>query len=142
MGMNKKMFTLWKSGGARWVSADKRILQVDFGVLRLTAVYSPAGTYKNKQAVTAFYETLDAVMGTGRAHFQVICGDWNARIPRDEELYGGECSESFGMTCGLRQGCVLSPLLFSLYINSLVEKLKAAGVGVECRERLVTALLH
>ena len=38
-------------------------------------------------------------------------------------------SESFGMMCGLRQGCVLSPLLFSLYINSLVEKLKAAGLG-------------
>ena len=103
MGMNKKMFMLWKSGGARWVSADKRILQVDFGVLRLTAVYSPTGTYKNKQAVTAFYETLDVVMGTGRAHFQVICGDWNAWIPRDEELYGGEedrevvhCTGRFG----------------------------------------------
>ena len=51
-------------------------------------------------------------------------------------------TESFGMTCGLRQGCVLSPLLFFLYINSLVEKLKAAGVGMECRERLVTALLY
>ena len=51
-------------------------------------------------------------------------------------------SESFGMTCGLQQGCVLSPLLFSLYINSLVEKLKAAGVGVECRGQLVTALLY
>ena len=51
-------------------------------------------------------------------------------------------SEPFGMTCSLRQGCVLSPLLFSLYINSLVEKLKAAGVGVECRGRLVSALLY
>lgn len=47
-------------------------------------------------------------------------------------------SESFGMSCGLRQGCVLSPLLFSLYVNSLVEKLKVAGVGMECRGRLVT----
>ena len=44
--------------------------------------------------------------------------------------------------CGLRQSCVLLPLLFSLYINSLVEKLKAAGVGVECRRWLVTALLY
>ena len=49
-------------------------------------------------------------------------------------------SESFGMTCGLRQGCVLSPLLFSLYINSLMEMLKSAGAGVECRGRVVTAL--
>ena len=46
------------------------------------------------------------------------------------------------MTCVLRQGCVLSPLLFSFYINLLVEKLKGAGVGVECRGQLVTALLY
>ena len=30
----------------------------------------------------------------------------------------------------------------SIYINSLVEKLKAAGAGVECRGRLITALLY
>ena len=42
---------------------------------------------------------------------------------------------------GLRQGCVLSPV-FSLYVNSLVEKLRGAKVGVECRGRMVTALLH
>ena len=59
-----------------------------------------------------------------------------------EVKVGEVLSEPFGMTCGLRQGCVLSPMLFSLYINSLVEKLKAAGVGVECRGRLITALLY
>ena len=49
-----------------------------------------------------------------------------------EVKVGEVLSKPFGITCGLRQGCVFSPLLF-LYINSLVEKLKAAGVGVECR---------
>ena len=51
-------------------------------------------------------------------------------------------SESFTVSRGLRQGCILSPLLFSLYINSLVEKLRGAGVGVECGGQKVAALLY
>ena len=54
----------------------------------------------------------------------------------------GVLSDSFAVTRGLRQGYILSPLLFSLYINSLVEKLRGVGVGVECRGRIVTALLY
>ena len=51
-------------------------------------------------------------------------------------------SEPFKVTCGLRQGCILSPLLFSLYINSLITKLKEAGVGVKCRGQLISVLLY
>ena len=51
-------------------------------------------------------------------------------------------TDSFTVSRGLRQGCVLSLLLFSLYVNSLVEKLRGAGVGVECRGQMVTTLLH
>ena len=44
-------------------------------------------------------------------------------------------SESFNVMKGLRQKCVLLPVLFSLYINSLVEKLRGAGgLNVEARE--------
>ena len=42
---------------------------------------------------------------------------------------------------GLRQGCVLSLLLFSLYINGVVEKLREAKVGVRCGEEQVPVLL-
>ena len=42
----------------------------------------------------------------------------------------------------LRQGCVLSPVLFSLYINSVMSKLKTAEVGVKCRDQLIPALLY
>ena len=35
-----------------------------------------------------------------------------------------EYSEPFLVRNGLRQGCILSPLMFSLYINSLTDKMK------------------
>ena len=59
-----------------------------------------------------------------------------------EVKVGEEFSEQFGVTNGLRQGCVLSPLLFALYINSLINELKIAGVGIECRGQRVAALLY
>ena len=59
-----------------------------------------------------------------------------------EVKVGEMMSDSFTASRGLRQGCVLSPLLFSLYVNSLVEKLRGAGVGVECRGQMVTTLLY
>ena len=59
-----------------------------------------------------------------------------------EVKVGEERSKPFRVACGLRQGCSLSPLLFSLYINSLVAKLKEAEVGVNCRKKLVLMLLY
>ena len=50
-------------------------------------------------------------------------------------------SESFDVVKGLRQGCVLSPVHFSLYTNSLVDRLREAGIGVECRGQRISALL-
>ena len=51
-------------------------------------------------------------------------------------------SDEFGVGTGLRQGCVISPLLFSLYINSLVVELKNEACGVSCRGSLVPGLLY
>ena len=59
-----------------------------------------------------------------------------------EVKVGKERSKPFRVACGLRQGCILSPLLSSLYINSLVNKLKEADFGVMCRGQLVSALLY
>jgi retron-type reverse transcriptase len=38
-------------------------------------------------------------------------------------------SYSFDVTNGVRQGGVLSPLLFSVYVDELLEKLKSKGIG-------------
>ena len=47
----------------------------------------------------------------------------------------------FDINVGLRQGCVLSPLLFSLYIKSLVDELKKSSCGVECGVGVIPGLL-
>ena len=48
--------------------------------------------------------------------------------------------KEFTVTRGLHQRCVL-PLLFSLYINSLVSELKCRDCGVLCSGMLVSSLL-
>ena len=59
-----------------------------------------------------------------------------------EVKVGEEHRKPFRVACGLRQGCILSPLLFSLYINSLVSKMKEADIEVMCRGQLISALLY
>ena len=49
--------------------------------------------------------------------------------------------EEFAVTRDLCQGFVLSPLLFSLYINNLVSELKPRDCGVLCSGMWVAILL-
>ncbi len=41
----------------------------------------------------------------------------------------GNLTDWFSLNIGLKQGCVLSPSLFNLYINELIKEIKASGVG-------------
>ena len=49
-------------------------------------------------------------------------------------------SDEFSVTSGLRQGCVLTPLLFSLYINALVDTLKKHDCGIQCGNDIIPGL--
>ena len=48
-------------------------------------------------------------------------------------------SESFKVTVGLRQGCVMSPWLFNVYMDAVVRKVKiitlGRGLGMRARDR-------
>ena len=46
------------------------------------------------------------------------------------------------VNCGLKQRCLLSPQLFSLYINDLAEEIKDLDIGVSIGESRVSILLY
>lgn len=48
----------------------------------------------------------------------------------------------FDVSCGLRQGCCLSPLLANLFVNDLAFRVKALGKRVMIAEGLVSILLY
>ena len=48
----------------------------------------------------------------------------------------------FQVDCGVKQGCILSPLLFALYIDSLIQELNAKEVGVMYGDGMLSTLLY
>ena len=50
---------------------------------------------------------------------------------RSAVLLEGERSESFSVQQGVAQGCSLSPILFSVFINGLLEELEQSKLGIE-----------
>ena len=57
-------------------------------------------------------------------------------------LVGDESTDWFELQAGVRQGCVMSPVLFSLFINGLARELKKRGQGVDIGGRRVQMLLY
>ena len=52
-------------------------------------------------------------------------------VSRSAVLLDGECSEAFDVQQGVAQGCSISPILFSVFINGLLKEVEQAGLRVE-----------
>jgi Reverse transcriptase (RNA-dependent DNA polymerase) len=61
---------------------------------------------------------------------------------RDSVLVGDEQTEMFDLYTGVRQGCVMSPVLFSFFINGLAREIKEKTKGVRFGDTQVRLLLY
>ena len=50
--------------------------------------------------------------------------------------------DTFNVTCGVRQGGVLSPYLFSAYMDELICKLRASGFGLHIGNIFVGCIMY
>ena len=61
----------------------------------------------------------------------------------DECSVGGEVSESFNVTNGVKQGCVLAPTLFSIFLSAMRdEAFRDMGDGIYIQSRMSTDLFN
>ena len=74
------------------------------------------------------YGVSEGLVDVCRAMYRGV----KASVVLDEEN-----SRWFDVGNGLRQGCPLSPLLYSIFVMWMVEKLKRKGVGVMVEEMWV-----
>ena len=56
--------------------------------------------------------------------------------------WGSSYSEFFQLLCGVRQGGVLSPLLFAIFVDSIVDRVTATGLGCYLNSVCVSILLY
>ncbi|CAG2200582.1 unnamed protein product [Mytilus edulis] len=54
----------------------------------------------------------------------------------------GQLTDWFNVQCGLKQGCLLSPLLFNVYVNGLVTYICSLNAGINIDEENVSILLY
>ena len=57
-------------------------------------------------------------------------------------LVGDKKTDYFEVEVGVQQGCILSPTLFSIYINSMAAEVNQAGGGIDVAGRKIAILLY
>ena len=64
------------------------------------------------------------------------------RTVQSSVLVDGEQTEMFELNTGVRQGCVMSPVLFSVFINGLAKEINKRTKGICVGDRKVRLLMY
>jgi hypothetical protein len=109
---------------------------------------------KRKPTFAAFidlkkaYDSVDRVLAFTKLHDIGIVGNMYGALL---SLYNDvKCcvrlncvkTDWFAVNCGLRQGCSLSPILFNLCVNDIVEYMQRLDIGVDVGGEKVSMLLY
>ena len=54
----------------------------------------------------------------------------------------GQLTEWFDVTLGLKQGCVISPFCFNMYLNDLIEDINSLGCGIQIGNQNISMLCY
>ena len=71
-----------------------------------------------------------------------LCGAWCGGLRRSAEACGALRTIAAHMSNGVRQGGVLSPILFSLYLDELLLRLSSSNVGCYWGHHFAGALAY
>ena len=54
----------------------------------------------------------------------------------------GNMTDWFNVDSGLKEGCILSSIMFNIYVNSLIDDINALNIGIDIDNEKLAILLY
>jgi hypothetical protein len=58
------------------------------------------------------------------------------------KLLNGNMTDWFNVDSGLKQGCILSSIMFNIYVNSLIDDINALNIGIDIENEKLAMVLY
>lgn len=73
-------------------------------------------------------------------YYSIIFSFWNKYY--QEQIYVHNTTDWFSINAGLKQGCVLSTVMFNIFINNLIDDIKSLNIGIDIDGEKIAILLY